>query len=215
MNFIEYPKISAPFKRDMEGTKLLIEGQYVSEILEYLKDNKWIWTEKIDGTNIGVVWDGHKVSFQGRTERANTPKFLLARLEEIFGGSDNEEVFEQLFGEKQFILFGEGYGAKIQQGGGNYIADGCDFILFDVYAVDSNLWLNRESIEGIAKAFNIKVVPIIREGTLEEAVEFVKSKPLSTIGNAYMEGVVCRPKVDVLDRQGKRVMTKVKVCDFK
>lgn len=214
MNFIEYPKISAPFKRDMEGTKKLIEGQFVSETMEYLKDNKWVWTEKIDGTNIGIVWDGHNVSFQGRTERANTPTFLLERLENIFGGSANEEIFEQLFGEKQFILFGEGYGAKIQKGGGDYIADGCDFILFDIYAVDSGIWLNRESVEGIAKAFNIDVVPIVNEGTLGEAVAFVKSRPLSNIGNAYMEGVVCRPKVEVLDRQGKRLITKIKVCDF-
>ena len=29
-----------------------------------------------------------------------------------------------------------------------------------------------------------------------------------------MEGLVCRPAIDLLDRMGKRVIVKVKVADF-
>lgn len=83
-----------------------------------------------------------------------------------------------------------------------------------MYIVDSDLWLERGDIEQIAKAFGIDAVPIIMTGTLYEAVEFVKSKPKSTIGTADMEGLVCKPEVDVLDRQGKRIIVKVKVKDF-
>ena len=78
----EYTKIETVFERDTEGTKKLIEGVFRSSTVEYLKDNEWIWTEKIDGTNIGVIWDGHRVSFQGRTEKAVIPKPLLKSLEE-------------------------------------------------------------------------------------------------------------------------------------
>ena len=46
------------------------------------------------------------------------------------------------------------------------------------------------------------------------AVSFVKSKPKSTIGNADMEGLVCKPKVDVLDRCGNRIIVKIKAVDF-
>lgn len=208
----EYTKIETVFERDMEGTKKLIEGKYRNETVAYLKDNEWICTEKIDGTNIGVIWDGHKVSYQGRTERAQVPTHLMNRLIELFGGSINEELFEQKFGEMQVILFGEGYGAKIQNGG-KYRSD-ASFILFDVYLPEQNLWLKRDAIEDIAKAFGIEAVPIVLKGTLQQAVDYVKSKPKSTIGEADMEGLVCRPAIDILDRMGKRVIVKVKVADF-
>ena len=208
----EYTKIETVFERDMEGTKKLIEGKYRNETVAYLKDNEWICTEKIDGTNIGVIWDGHKVSYQGRTERAQVPTQLMNRLIELFGGSINEELFEQKFGEMQVILFGEGYGAKIQNGG-KYRSD-VSFILFDVYLPEQNLWLKRDAIEDIAKAFGIEAVPIVLKGTLQQAVDYVKSKPKSTIGEADMEGLVCRPAIDLLDRMGKRVIVKVKVADF-
>lgn len=210
---IEYTKIDTVFNRDIDGTKQLIEGDFRNEAVEYLANNRWICTEKIDGTNIGVVWDGHKVSFQGRTERAQIPSHLVNALNDMFGNNQAEELFEQMFGEKSVILFGEGYGAKIQKGG-LYMPDRCSFILFDVYMVDSGIWLKRESIEQIATAFDIDVVPIIMTGTLYEAIEFVKKRPKSTIGTADMEGLVCKPEVDMLDRQGKRLIVKVKVVDF-
>ena len=95
----EYIKIETIFERDMEGTKKLIEGKFRNETVEYLKDNQWIGTEKIDGTNIGIAWNGHKVSYQGRTEKAQIPAHLMNKLIEMFGGIVNEEIFEQKFGE--------------------------------------------------------------------------------------------------------------------
>lgn len=209
---IEYTKIETPFERDMNGSKKLIEGKFRNETVEYLKDSQWICTEKIDGTNIGIVWDGHKVSYQGRTERAQIPTHLMNKLIELFGGDVNEELFEQKFGETPVILFGEGYGVKINNGV-NYRSD-VSFILFDVYLPDQNLWLKRDAIEDIAKAFNVDAVPIVMQGTIQEAVQFVKTKPKSTIGTANMEGLVCKPEVDLLDRMGRRVMVKIKVKDF-
>ena len=209
----EYTKIETIFGRDMDGTKKLVEGKFGNETVEYLKDNEWVCTEKIDGTNIGIVWDGHKVSYQGRTERAQIPAHLMNKLIEMFGGNANEELFEQKFGETQVILFGEGYGAKIQKGGGNYRSD-VSFILFDVYLPEQNLWLKRDALEDIAKAFDIDVVPIVFTGTLNGAVDFIKTKPKSTIGVADMEGIVCKPKIDMLDRMGRRLIVKVKVRDF-
>lgn len=208
-----YTKIETIYERDIEGTKKMIEGKFRNEAVEYLKDLHWICTEKIDGTNIGVVWDGHKVSFQGRTERADIPKHLLAKLESIFCTNEMEEMLEQLFGEKEVIFFGEGYGAKIQNGG-NYIPDDCSFILFDIYFPGSNVWVNRTSLEDIAKSLGIDVVPIIFIGPLNEAVKFVKTHPKSSIGTANMEGLVCKPYVDMYDRNSNRIMVKIKVCDF-
>lgn len=209
---IEYTKIEIPFDRDMEGSKKLIEGKWRNETIEFLKDNQWICTEKIDGTNIGIVWDGHRVTYQGRTENAQIPAHLLNELLEMFGGDVNEELFEQKFGQMKVILFGEGYGPKIQKG--ELYRSDCSFILFDVYIPEQDLWMTRESVEDIAKAFGIDVVPIIFTGTLEEAIRYVKTKPKSTIGTANMEGLVCRPAVEVKDRRNRRVIVKVKVKDF-
>lgn len=209
---IEYIKIETPFNRDTEGTKKLIEGSWRNETVDFLKDCQWVCTEKIDGTNISVCWDGHKVTFNGRTERAAIPAHLMNKLIEMFAGDVNEQMFEQKFGEMPVVLYGEGYGAKIQNGGA-YRPD-VSFILFDVYLPSQEIWLTRDSVEDIAKAFGIDVVPIILVGTLQEAIDYVKTKPVSTIGTAPMEGLVCKPAVELCDRMGKRVIVKVKVKDF-
>ena len=88
------------------------------------------------------------------------------------------------------------------------------FILFDVYIPTNNIWLKRESVEDIALAFNIDVVPIIMRGTIKQAIDYVKTKPVSTIGMAKMEGLVGRPAVELNDRMGRRVITKIKAVDF-
>ena len=173
---IEYNKIDTLYKRDMEGSKRLLEGEFRNPTVEYLKDNIWQFTEKIDGTNIRVHWDGHRVQFGGRTERAEIPVHLLSFLNATFGTSEAEQIFEEKFGETEVILFGEGYGPKIQNGG-LYRKD-VSFILFDVLI--SGNYQPRESIEDIAKSFGIDIVPIIFEGTIQEGVDFVKTHPDST-----------------------------------
>lgn len=207
---VEYNKIDTVFERDVNGTKKLIPGQFRSKAVEFLADNKWAFTEKIDGTNIRVHWDGHRVEFGGRTERAQIPAKLVTHLNETFGGSTNEELFEQKFGENDVILFGEGYGAGIQKGG-LYRKD-VSFILYDVLI--GTTYLERENVEDIARTFGIDVVPIVGTGTINDAVNFVMTKPKSTIGTAPMEGVVARPIVEMKDRMGRRIITKIKVCDF-
>ena len=64
---------------------------------------------KIDGTNIRILWDGHRVTFAGRTDNAQIPAELTNRLFELFGGEVNEELFEQKFGDMPVMLVGEGY----------------------------------------------------------------------------------------------------------
>lgn len=209
----EYHKIETIFKREMGGNKKLIEGKFRNPIVEYLKDNEWYFTEKIDGTNIRVIWDGHNVSFKGRTDKAQIPKELLSKLEELFCGETNEEVFEQKFGNNQVVLYGEGYGAKIQKGGGNY-SDSPEFILFDVKIGD--IFLERENVVDIAKSLNIDVVPILGFTKLTDAITYVKSKPISQVGKKIkeIEGVIGIPKQRIFDSQGNRVIMKIKVCDF-
>ena len=205
----EYEKIETIFERD-EKTKKLNESIYRNETVKFLKDIDWEFTEKIDGTNIRVVWDGHKVSYYGRTDKAQIPSQLMNRLIELFGGDVNEEMFEQKFGNKNVMLIGEGYGAKIQNGS-SYREDN-DFILFDVLINDN--YLSRENVKDIANYFNIDVVPTIMVGRLEDGINWVKTKPKSKIGTANSEGLVARPLVELKDRTGNRIILKIKVRDF-
>jgi hypothetical protein len=208
----EYPKIQSVFKRYQEGEnkgKFIIDKYSLPEF-EFLKNNIWEMTEKIDGTNIRIKWNGEKISFGGKTDNAQIPTFLYDKLESIFRSQiDN---FKRIFKDEEICMHGEGFGSKIQKGGGNYISDGVDFILFDIKIGD--WWLKREDIEEIANEFTIKVVPIIEEGTLERALFLVKNGFHSTFGSFIAEGLVLKPKVQLFSRMGKRIITKVKYKDF-
>lgn len=206
-----YHKIETLFERD-EKTKKLIEGKFRNPMVEFLQNCEWEFTEKVDGTNIRVYWDGHKVSFGGRTDKAEIPNHLLDRLEQLFGGYINEEIFEQRFGDKEVILFGEGYGIKIQNGG--LYRDDVDFILFDVKIC--GYWQPRIAVEEIAKYFNLDVCPILLKGTIKEGIEYVKTNRKSKIAknSAELEGLVGRPKIEMMDRNGGRVIVKIKYKDF-
>ena len=207
----EYHKIETVFNRSTDGDKRLIWGDYRNETVEYLANNIWQFTEKIDGTNIRIHWDGHNVEIGGRTDRAQLPKHLMDYLSITFLTPEVEELFEQTYGEKDVILFGEGYGAKIQNGG-DYRSD-VSFILFDVLIGDN--WQSREWVEATAKMFGIDVVPIVLKGTIGDGIDYVMQHNNSTIGKAVMEGVVGRPKVEMKDRLGNRIIVKIKWKDFK
>ena len=132
-----YEKLETLYERSMDGSKALKPDVWRNPTVQMLKDIPWDWTEKVDGTNIRIYWDGHTVSFGGRTEAAQIPAPLVNRLNELFGGETNAQLFEQLFGEREVYLFGEGYGNKIQGCGKQYISDGVDFILFDLMISDN------------------------------------------------------------------------------
>lgn len=206
----EYTKIPNVFVRETHGNNKLIMWEYTSPELEYLALTDWEWTEKIDGTNIRIVWDGYRVEFKGRTDKAQIPAHLLERLEALFGGKIKEELFEQMFFNKGVVLYGEGYGRKIQKHGELY--GDVDFILFDV-AVNGK-WLDRAAVCGIAKSFGVKSVPVVGHGTLEQAVEYVKGHPESWLRDYEMEGIVARPKTELLDHNGGRIIVKIKCRDF-
>jgi len=211
----KYHKIMSVFKRDPE-TKKFIDGKYSTPEIEYLKDNLWEFTEKVDGTNIRIKVNINDVVIAGRSDDAQLPIPLFNRLTELFKSGEGidrlTKAFEFEDALTEVYLYGEGYGSKIQKGGGNYIKDGVDFVLFDV--VVGNWQLKREDVDEIAKKLGIKSVPMIGEGTLNDAIEMTKKGFNSQWGDFIAEGIVARPKVEFFTRKGDRVITKVKYKDF-
>lgn len=205
----EYHKIQTVFKRDIATKhKTLLEGQWTMPEFEYLANNPWTFTEKVDGTNIRVMFKNGIVTFGGKTDSAQIPAQLVTRLNERF--SPLTEKMQEVFG-CDACLYGEGYGAKIQKGGGNYRKDQ-DFVLFDVKVGD--WWLQRADVEDVANKLGLDVVPIIGEGTLHDAIEWAKRGIPSTWGDFEAEGIVARPKTELCTRSGHRLITKIKCRDF-
>lgn len=211
---IEYHKIETLFERDMDGTKKLIVGKYRNPLVELLKDITWVATEKIDGTNIRIYWDGHTVKVRGRTDAAQLHVDLVDYLKSKFCTPEAEQMFEQMFGEKEVYFFGEGYGAGIQKAGQYYLKDK-RFIMFDVCI--NGFWQNKQTVDEIATAFGVPSVAVVAKGSLEELVEYVRSRPKSVHAedkDLEMEGVVAQPLIECRDQAGKRLVVKIKVCDF-
>lgn len=194
------------FKRDPQSKKF-IEGVYSVAELEFLEDVEWVYTEKMDGMNIRVMSEEKRVTFGGKTDRAQLPAQLVGRLQERFLSNTKMQT---MFNETPVCLYGEGYGAGIQKGG-KYRPDQ-DFILFDVLI--GHWWLQRKDVENVAKGLGLDVVPIIGSGTLSDIVAEVKDGITSVWGQFLAEGVVARPRVELKARSGNRIITKIKYKDF-
>ena len=276
----EYHKILSIFYRDPKTKyKNFIMGKYSTPELELLKDIQWQFTEKVDGTNMRVMWipdneisitwyttvreccepckgsgwhrspckvchnkpeyvllcescKGHgeipqwcnecggkgsvdtrvtelqPIVFGGKTSKAEIPGRLRIHMEETF--YPLEDKFVELFDDTKVCLYGEGYGEKIQKGG--KYCSGNKFVLFDIKVGDT--WLLRKDVEAIAETLGIPCVPVIGEGTLDDAINMAQKGIKSTWGDFLAEGIVARPKVELKNRAGRRIITKVKHIDF-
>ena len=202
-----YPKIQNVFLRD-NSSGLLLDGQWRCPEFAYLAGAEWHGSEKVDGTNIRVGWVGGRVLFGGRTDNAQFPAGMLGLLGNLFGDGGLREVF----GENDAVLFGEGFGAGIQNGGGYSASKG--FVLFDVWCGD--LWLSRDAVEDIGSKLSVPVAPVVVRGTLLELVEFARAGFASQLPGATCraEGLVARPAVELQTRRGERLITKLKTRDF-
>lgn len=213
----EYHKIQTLFKRDLSAPgHPMLEGDWTNEELKYLANIEWEFTEKIDGTNIRInsfaVPETRVVRFGGRTDNAQIPTRLLAYLQDTF----TPTLFDEA-GLSNITLYGEGYGAGIQKGGGNYIPNGQEFVLFDVvvHGEDQDWWLKRNDVDDIADKLGIVSAPVIGHGTLYDAIDIVKDGLQSKWGDFEAEGIVARPVVQLWNRKDERIICKIKGRDFK
>ena len=202
------------FKRDMSHKGKIMVGEWSLPEFEYLKDNQWVFTEKVDGTNIRVMFDGESVSYGGKTDNAQLHVDLVENLHKMFDHKLDilKEIFENTTDNPtEVCLYGEGYGAGIQKGG--CYREDKSFVLFDIKI--GHFWLLRKDVEDIAKQLNIDIVPIVGQGTLEDGMNIVKNGFNSTWGSFIAEGIVARPETELKTRRGDRLITKIKHCDFK
>lgn len=231
-----YPKIDTIYERNADHRipRHLMERHL--RRVEFSLPSRWLVTEKIDGTNIRIPFstrlvvapNSGYVGVRGRTDSAQIPPFLLAFLQETF---TLEKITPCFAPATTGILFGEGYGARIQKGGGNYRSD-VSFRLFDVVIFGQSVtrdpadgkawWLNWRDVEDIAGKLGIETVPVVaRMATQLQVIQLVEEGLGSVVAqeendrmDINAEGVVVRTDPLLFDRRGHRVMWKLKERDF-
>jgi ATP-dependent RNA circularization protein (DNA/RNA ligase family) len=177
---------------------------------------EWDWTEKIDGMNIRAIWQDGKLTFGGKTDNAQIHADLIKWLYENITPEKMATCFAN--GEN-VVIYGEGYGAGIQKGGGSYSATK-QFIVFDVFVVDTvntklgGWWLSDDNMRDIASRIGLRAVPLIGRMSLEEAANMVRIGFNSQVGSQQAEGLVGRPVETLFDKKGHRLIVKLKTKDF-
>lgn len=229
MTDLEYPKIDTLYNRD---------GEHFVNVnklrrREFAMIKRWSITEKIHGTNTRItLFDNGEVVYGGRTDKAEMPQELLDYLKKTFTPEKMKKVFWILNKpiSKSATIYGEGYGPGMASGSGIYRKD-VAFRLFDclVRGEDGNWWLERHSLEDIAKKLVIKCVPLLGViDFLPISVEeirriFVDHRDRMTVVEdggqvgfaSEGEGIIAKTYPELLfNRKGERMMWKLKIKDF-
>lgn len=190
----------------------------------------------LNGTIVNGVY--FEVEYKGKTDNAQIPPKMLKFMQDNF---PEDKVLAALGLEKEisldnwvehkwtfddgvtpnydaipnmYTIYGEGYGCGIQKGG-NYIKDGVDYRVFDVKV--NNIWLKVEARDEIANKLGANIVPFYGYLTIDEAVEVVRKGIVTGMWanpNLVEEGLVLRTDCGLLNRQGKRLIVKIKTEDF-
>jgi len=163
----DYPKINSIFKRDEKGHFI---NEFSETAFKYLVNNEWYGTEKVDGMNIKIIISptisggGYSIEIGGKTDAAHIPSYYQEYFNTVLLKKLLFEVLQTAFPNlkpmTKIVLYGEGYGDKIQKAGKRYLPNGgLGFALFDVkiesYNVDDQKkdfwWLERHNVEDIGK----------------------------------------------------------------
>jgi len=217
---MEYAKMETVFNRDKET--FVVTDELRNPVFGII--NSWQVTEKIDGMNIRVLFsaDG-KVEFRGRTDAAQLPGDLIKYLYETFTPDKMKVLWNKekdgvvTVDPTDIILYGEGYGAGIQKGGGDY-GKAKRFRLFDVL-IGGRWWLNWQNTLDVADKLGIQTAPYLGELPLPEIVDRVRTGFTSLVMDEghkerQAEGIVARTIEPLFDMRGNRVIIKLKTKDF-
>ena len=118
--------------------------------------------------------------------------------------------------EVPVYIYGEFFGKKIQAGG-NYDKDKNRFSIFDICM--QGWWIPIDMLNDYAAKLDFTVAPYIGQMTIPEAEEMVaegfKTRVPDVSNPDYLEeGIVARPVVPIKDPRGKRIIVKIKTCDY-
>lgn len=212
-----YPKINTAFKRDADNHMVILPNEYAQPEFVYLENNTWGWTEKLDGMNMRIHWDGEGFGFGGRTDKARIPEQLANHILGLIERWEDEKP-EIFCTGLPVTLYGEGIGAGIQKGAGYDSRQ--IFVLFDLRV--GNIYLEPQRLSEAAHDLSVPTVVPAFYLSLREMVKCMWDAALdnapvtSQLYPAHeLEGYVGIPWGGLLDRRGNRIQTKLKQKDFR
>lgn len=129
----------------------------------------------------------------------------------------SEGVYVVEYEEVPVYIYGELFGKKIQAGG-NYDKDKNRFSVFDICVQGWYIPINM--LFDYCLKLDLSIAPYLGKMTIDEAEEMViggfKTKVPNVSNPDYIEeGIVARPVVPIKDPRGKRIIVKIKHCDYK
>lgn len=205
-------------------THKIIEGVYSKPEFETI--DKWTVQEKIDGTNIVIHFHtDFTYHITGRRVNSLVPKQIVKYIDGLLSAndisveSDEHDSTYDANKKDETYFFAEATGPLIQKHGAGYSSEPV-IVVFDIKSQLNDRWMITDEIPIVlAREEKILTAPVIGEMSLEEAIEFVKSKPMSVFAkenndrsDVPMEGVVLKsPK---LFENGNPIYAKLKVKDY-
>lgn len=215
-----YPKIKNLFKRREDGS--IIFEELSDESFSNIK--YWELTEKLDGTNIKIDYydDEYKIYIHGRTEQSEKLPWIEDYIDRLRLEEKLYRISEK-HGCEKITIFGEGIGPKIQSGS-DYCLDH-EVRVFDIL-INDKWWMTRSEIQETCNNIGMLTVPTIifcYEGygwILDDIINFVKDGFTSCVFHNQnkikdAEGIVARPRENLFNNKGERIMFKLRTEYFK
>ena len=209
----------------IDGTNMRIEvTPRIEYQVEYYSNTDLVETD----IPLGVHFT---VTIKGKTDNAQIPPMLQKYMEETYPDDKvlealdlkewipveewKEHKWNDVIDIPKYTIYGEGYGAKIQKAGGNYIKNGVSFAGFDVKVND--IYLLTDNRDDIINKLGAPIAPFIGYFTIDEAIEYVRKGFKSRIAenkDFIAEGLVLRTELGLRNRRGERLIVKIKYEDF-
>lgn len=160
--------------------------------------------EKVHGTSTHVGWNAGQLSFFAGG--CSHDQFVA-----LFDQEDLRRRFEAL-GYASVTVYGEGYGGKMQAMKDTYGPE-LRFIAFDVKVGDN--WLDVPDMHQVAEQIGFEVVPWWKVAATVEELDRLRDQPSVVAERRGCagrpgEGIVIRPPMELLAKNGERIIAKHK-----
>lgn len=207
------PKLKTLYRRDDKFK--VIPGEYTDQRFALI--DRWIVTEKMDGTSIVLRWNAHDFpEFGGRTAKSHfsddRTEFLQVQL---YSAQQEAMAIIDEFDLDSLSVYAEMIGPGIQSGG--RYTDEYELRVFDMRVND--YWLDFDRVVNNCERLGMTHVPVLNNYfplSTPDIVEIVRDGfSASAQDPSYKaEGVVARTNPLLYDNKGDRVMWKLKHSDF-
>ena len=209
-----YSKIPALYKRDGDNPRSVLVGIYKDRHVEALANYPvWTVTEKLDGANTRLHWNGTEVRVGSRRtwqHQANIVDAIEAAHPHL------EAMFEQNFegDDVDVTVYGEAIGAGVQKGGA--YGDKIRFVAFDV-TVGGRYLKNRDARDVV---WQLGLDFVEARGRLVSVTDVWAEMsgggdlPYSTYRERQPEGYVLRTVPEMYKANGDRIMVKLTYRDL-